>query len=87
MKIKIEVNLNDVYVDEFLPIFDQPILQIIQDIKKAERIIMKKVAEDIRTSDQFRNLTYPQLEEEIEAWANRSRCRHKEMFHDEDDDT
>ncbi|MBN1860400.1 MAG: hypothetical protein JW840_02940 [Candidatus Thermoplasmatota archaeon] len=83
MKIKMEFNLKDVYVDEFMPIFNQPILKIIQDIRRAERIIMEKVAEDIRTSELFRNLTYTQLEEEIEAWANRSRCKHKEMFHND----
>ena len=34
MKINIEIDLEDVYVDEFLPIFDQPILKIIQNQAK-----------------------------------------------------
>lgn len=71
MKINIEIDLDDAYVDEFLPIFNQPILKIIRDLKRAEKMIIDKVAEDIRTSKLFRNLTYAQLAEEIEAWAIR----------------
>jgi hypothetical protein len=71
MKINIEIDLDDAYADEYLPIFNQPILKIIRDLKRAERIVIDKVAEDIRTSKLFRNLTYTQLAEEIEAWATR----------------
>jgi len=83
MKIKIEIDLDDVYADGFLPIYNQPILKIIRDLKRAENMIMEKVTEDIRTSELFRNLTYAQLAEEIEAWANRDREEHKELFHDD----
>lgn len=83
MKIKIEFDLDDVYIDEYLPIYDQPILKIIMDMKRAERIVIDKIAEDIRTSELFRNFTYPQLAEEIEAWANRDSPRRREIFDNE----
>jgi hypothetical protein len=83
MKLILEIDLDDAYADEFLPIYNQPILKIIRDIKRAQNIIIEKVAEDIRTSELFRNFTYQQLQEEIEAWSNRDRLEHKEMFDDE----
>ena len=80
LKVKIEFDLDEIYVDEFLPIFHQPILKVIQDIKRAERLIEEKVAEDVRTSDNFKKLKYDQLEEEIISWANRNKDRYKKLF-------
>jgi len=83
MKIKIEFNLDDIYVDEYVPIYNQPILKAVRDLKRAEKLIADKVAEDIRSSEIFRNFTYDQLAEEIEAWANRDRHDHKKIWQDE----
>lgn len=71
MKIKIEFDLDEMYVDEFLPIFDQPILKVMYDIKRIQSLIVDKLSKDINTSALFKNLSYEELYKKIDEWATR----------------
>ena len=71
MKIKIEFDLDDIYVDEFRPIFNQPILKVMYDIKRVQSLIIDKISKDIETSFLFKNLSYDELYKEIDEWATR----------------
>ncbi|GEM_PF-6763677 len=75
MKIKIEFDLDEIYADEFRPIFDQPILKVLRDIKRVQSLIIDKISNDIETSYGFKNLSYEELYKKIDAWATRD---HKE---------
>jgi len=71
MKIKIEFDLDEIYADEFRPIFDQPILKVLRDISRAQSLIMDKLSTDIDTSEGFRSLSYEELYKKINEWALR----------------
>ena len=71
MNIRIEFDLDEIYADEFRPIFDQPILKVLRDIKRAQSLIMDKISKDMETSYDFKNLTYEELYKKIDEWAIR----------------
>jgi len=71
MKIKIEFDLDDIYVDAFRPIFDQPILKVMYDIRRVQSLIIDKISKDIETSYDFKNISYEDLYKRIDAWATR----------------
>jgi hypothetical protein len=71
MKVKIEFDLDEIYADEFRPIFDQPILKVMRDIKRAQSLIIDKISKDMETSYCFKNLSYEELYNKIDAWATR----------------
>lgn len=55
----------------------------IEDIKRVQDLIVDKVSEDVRSSGNFRKMTYAQLSEEIDAWAFRDKYLDKGNFIEE----
>jgi hypothetical protein len=73
VKVVLEFDLDKMYVDEFLPISNQPILKIMNDVHRIQSLILDKLSKDDVTSDYFRNLSYEELYKKIDAWATRDR--------------
>jgi len=73
IKVEFEFDLDDMYVDEFTPIFDQPILKVLYDIHRIQSLILDKLSKDTVTASFFKNLSYEELYKKIDAWAIRDR--------------